>query len=94
MPSLTCEEIEGSLREENYGVDLAGAPALNFGLRFALPRPAVSISAFARCSHLARISSSSSVRRSSPTKELFALLTRINSSSFTWMAAEFRFCEF
>jgi hypothetical protein len=52
-------------------------------------------SVFAASSHLLLISSSSSsVRCSRPMKDFCALLTRINSSSFTWMAAASRFCEF
>src|ERR1700716_1422922 len=52
-------------------------------------------SCLARSSHLARISFiSSSVSRSTPTKELWALLTRINSLSLIWIAAASLFCEF
>src|SRR5436190_17434650 len=49
-------------------------------------------SARARASHLVRRSSiSSSVRCSMPTSELRAVLTRMSSSSLTWMAALSRF---
>ncbi len=78
-------------------VNQLGALSAALRARFATLRSVRSpaATAFARFSQRDRKSSSSSaVRCSMPTNELWAALVRISSSSLTWIAALSRFCEF